>query len=132
MTNQSKQPWLIWWILWVAFQTGIVILYGVLGSNALPVPAPSPESLIWLAGLAPFFISTNIRWVVLPRAQSAQTALPLFILGMALAEATCFLGLFLFQAHKQELFALSVLGIFQFIPAFARRYFAPDDQHPNP
>ena len=30
------------------------------------------------------------------------------------------------------LFALSVLGIFQFIPAFARRYFAPDDQHPNP
>ena len=72
-----------------------------------------------------------IRWVVLPRIGNAQAALALFMFGLAIAEATCFLGLFIFPAHKQELFALSVLGIVQFVPHFARRFYAWDDKRPN-
>ncbi len=40
-----------------------------------------------------------------------------------MAEATSFLGLFIFPGHKQALCLLSALGIFQFIPFFAARYF---------
>ena len=131
MTNESKQQLTVWWVLWAAFQAGIFVIYHFLGGSAAQPPSPSPDSPLWLAGLAPFVISTIIRWVVLPRARSAQVALPLFIVGIAMAEAVCFLGLFIFPAHRQELFALSVLGIFQFIPYFARRYFVPSDQHPD-
>ena len=58
-----------------------------------------------------------------------NSAFPLFVMGIALAEMPCFLGIFLFPSHMQELFALSALGIFQFVPFFAGRYFPSDDQH---
>jgi hypothetical protein len=35
-------------------------------------------------------------------------------------------GVVVFPQHKQGLFLLSVLGLAQFVPAFARRYFAQD------
>ena len=48
----------------------------------------------------------------------------MFVAGIAFAEASCFLGLFIFPAHQKELFILSALGILQFIPFFARRFYA--------
>jgi hypothetical protein len=123
MPNQAKQQLLVWWVLWVAFLSGIFMIYHFLGSTAAPSAPASSNSSTWLAGGVPFVISMIIRWGVLPRAWNAQTALALFVAGIAMAEMTCFLGLFLFPAHKQELFLVSVLGIFQFIPTFASRYF---------
>ena len=131
MTNESKQQLIVWWVLWAAILTGIFVIYHYLGGTAAPSRSPSRDSLSWLAGLAPFAICSIIRWVVLPRIGNAQAALALFMFGLAIAEATCFLGLFIFPAHKQELFALSVLGIVQFVPHFARRFYASDDKRPN-
>lgn len=131
MTNESKQQWIVWWVLWAAILTGMFVIYHFLGGTAAPSRSPSLDSLSWLAGLAPFVISSIIRWVVLPRIRNAQAALVLFIFGLAMSEATCFLGLFIFPAHKQALFALSVLGILQFVPSFARRFFEPDDKRPK-
>lgn len=71
----------------------------------------------------PVVLSVVVRWLVLPRAVIPQLALPLFIVGIALAEATCFFGLFIFPEHKQALVLTSALGIFQFIPLFARRFY---------
>jgi hypothetical protein len=127
MTNEAKQQLIVWWVLWAAFQTGILIIYQFLGNAAGSASSVPANSLIWLAGLGPVVVSTIVRWRILPRVQSAQGALPLFIMGIALAEATCFLGLFVFPAHKQELFVASALGIFQFIPFFAKRYFTEND-----
>jgi len=130
MTNQTKQRLTVWWILWATFQTGIFVIYHFLSAAQRPQPMTAASSA-WLVGLAPVAFSAILRWLVLPRVQSAQAALPLFIMGIAMAEATCFLGLFIFPAHKQELFILSALGIFQFIPIFARRYFTHDDENRN-
>jgi hypothetical protein len=127
MTNEAKQQLIVWWVLWAAFQIGILIIYQFLGSSTGSTSSVPADSLIWLAGLGPVVVSTIVRWRILPRVRNAQGALPLFIMGMALAEATCFLGLFIFPAHKQALFALSALGIFQYIPFFARRYFEDND-----
>ena len=132
MPNEAKQRLTVWWILWAAFQIGIFVIYHFLSRTSAQPQPPSAASATWLAGFAPFFVSTIIRWGVLPRVARAQAAFPLFIIGIAMAEASCFLGLFIFPAHQQELFMLSVLGIFQFVPCFARRYFTLHGHHaPN-
>ena len=111
----------VWWTLWAAFQVGIFMIYFFLGKFSSGGGA-SAESITWLAAITPVLFSAAIRWVILPRVAAATAALPLFIVGIALAEATCFLGLFIFPPHKLELFILSAFGIFQFIPYYAGRF----------
>src|SRR6478609_12061205 len=97
---------LVWWTLWAAFQVGIFMIYFFLGKFSSG-GAASAESITWLAAIAPVLFSAVIRWVILPRVAAATAALPLFIAGIALAEVTCFLGIFIFPPHKLELFILS-------------------------
>jgi hypothetical protein len=72
--------------------------------------------------MTPFVISVLIRFLVMPRLKSIASALPVFIVGIAMAEMSCFLGLFIFPSHQRDLFILSAVGIFQFIPIYAQRY----------
>ena len=72
--------------------------------------------------LIPLLASSAIRWAVLPRMKVAVTALPFFIMGIALSESVSFLGLFLFPAYKGALCLLSGIGIFQFAPYYASKY----------
>ncbi len=130
-TNEAKAQMTVWWVLWAAFQIAIFIYYHFLGNTGVQPRPQRVDSFIWLAGFAPLTISAIVRWLVLPRTRDAQSALPLFIVGIAMAEATCFLGLFIFPAHRQELFIWSAIGVFQFIPYFVPRYFARDDQRLN-
>lgn len=128
--SSPKQQLLVWWVLWAAFQIGIFFLYFFL-SRPASAAAPSVESLPWVIGAVPVFLSAILRWIVLPRFRDAVSALPIFLIGIALAEATCFLGLFLFPAHQRDLFILSVLGIAQFVPFFAQRYFENPEDAPD-
>jgi hypothetical protein len=92
-----------------------------MGPHMVP-PAGSADSPLWIIGVGQFFVSVVVRWLVLPQAKEAQRAFVWFILGMAFAEAVCFIGLFLAPAHKLELFILSALGIFQFLPYYAAKF----------
>jgi hypothetical protein len=127
MMNPGKQPLIVWWMVWASLLTGLFFFYHFLGGSGATPPQTAPESSAWLVGLAPVALSSIIRWFVLPRIASAWIAFRLFVAGMAMAEAACFLGLFIFPQHKQELLILSGLGIFQFIPLFARCYFTNDN-----
>ncbi|MDD5349562.1 MAG: hypothetical protein PHQ12_05065 [Chthoniobacteraceae bacterium] len=118
------QPLLVWWVVWAAFFTGLCQIYYFLGVAAPAHPAYGPaNALVAAAGLLPVAASIVIRWAVLPRLSDSRKAFVFFVVGIALAEASCFLGLFVFPAFKTPLFAFSLLGIAQFIPFFARRYF---------
>jgi hypothetical protein len=116
--DNNKPQVVVWWAMWAAFQAGIFFIYYFLRTPGELAPDSSP---VWLAGAVPFLLSVVVRWAVLPRAANARLALPLFVVGIALAEASCFLGLFIFPAHRASLFYLSAAGIFQFIPTFASR-----------
>ena len=123
----SRNPQLIvWWMLWLAFQTGIGFFYFFLGGVGGRTPAAEAggDSPLWMIALGPFLVSIVMRWVFLARATQAQRALVFFILGIAMAESVCFIGLFLAPAHKLELFILSALGIAQFVPYYAGRFTA--------
>lgn len=121
MNSSSSPTVLVWWILWAAFLSGVIVMYQVLGARPASSPGLGPDGM-WIVAATPVALSVVIRWVMLPRITARATAFPLFIVGIAMAEAALFLGLFLFPAHKQELFYLSVLGIAQFAPYFAGGY----------
>jgi hypothetical protein len=123
MDNRAKQQLIVWWTIWAAFQAGIFVIYFYLTNNRAAPSESAFNSSIWLAGFAPLIVSSLLRWLALPLMPNAQAALTVFLLGIALAESCCFLGLFIFPAHRFEMFLMSVFGILQFIPVFASRYF---------
>lgn len=127
--DKTKQMLLVWWIAWAAVLGGLVVIYLVLGRGPVkPEPVADKEVLKHLVGLVPLFVSVVIRWLVLPRFDSLQRAFPLYIVGLALAEACGILGIFLGGPFRDDLFVLGVLGVTQFVPIFARQLTRPKEQ----
>ncbi len=122
MNGRANPQLMVWWSLWVAFLVAIGCYYQFLGSTQAQSAPPVSDSSAWLAGLAPLLLSVLIRWLVLPHISTAGPALAVFAIGIALAEVCCFLGLFIFPAHKEALFVMSFIGVFQFMPFFASRF----------
>jgi hypothetical protein len=121
--QSSAARWLLWWILWAGILAGLVAIYFVLGEQPAAVPtgrivATDFVGLVWLLA------SCLVRWLVLPRVRSVQSAFVLFVVGMALAESCGLMGIFL-SAFRNELFVLGMLGIVQWMPLFARIYCRP-------
>ena len=108
----------MWWVVWAALMISVCINYIFLARTS-PTGATSPG---WPAALVPFFLGTVVRWAVLPRMENPQRAWAIFLVGMALEESLCFLGLFIFPARQLELAILSEIGMVQFIPVFAKRF----------
>jgi hypothetical protein len=115
-----RQQLVTWWVLWFAFQVGICVMYKFLHRQP---PLPSDDSSLWLIATIPALMSTSLRWAVLPRLDDPAKALPVIILGIAFAEATAFLGIFIFPAHHWELFLAAFAGIAQWVPIYAGRFF---------
>ena len=127
-SNQAKARLFIYWIIWAAILGGLVLIYVFLGRGA-PKPAPAKDVLVNLAGFVPLFVSVVIRWLVLPRYTDLGRALPAFIVGLALAEACGILGIFLGGPWRDDLFALGVLGVTQYVPLFAAKMARPDNSN---
>ncbi len=142
--SSAQRQRLVWWALWAAFQIGIVIIYIFVGmpksqspvdvpglakhgkvtfSNDLVDPPAKKEPVLWQLALIPVLISVVLRWTVLPTIEEPTKALSVMVIGIALAEATCFQGIFIFPSHQFPLFFASAAGIFQFIPIYVGRYF---------
>lgn len=72
--------------------------------------------------LVPVLASAVIRWLVLPRFTEARRAFPIFVVGLALAEGSAILGMFLLPTLRTEFCVLGVMGVAQFIPVFVAKY----------
>jgi len=123
--DRIKARLMIWWVIWGAVLSGLIIFYFVLAGNE-PLPPPVTRELLTnLAGLVPLFLSVIIRWLVLPRSEDPSRALGMFVIGLALAEGCGLLGILLGGGYRDMFFMLGVLGILQYVPVFARRLFEP-------
>ena len=120
--QRDRPPLTVWWLVWGGLLTGLVLIYAGLGRGPVRLPPAGAHPLAGLVGFLPLFISIVIRWLVLPRMTSLARAFPLFIAGLALAEACGLLGIFLGGVYRDQLFLLGVLGIVQYLPFFARQY----------
>lgn len=126
MSNPQAPPRIILWVIWFALFSGVLVMnFAIPASENTPASGDSP---LWLVAVLPLAISALVRWFVLPRTTSIPAALPVFIIGMALAESAAIAGIFIFPAHRTELVALGLIGIAQFMPFFAARYDAGTDR----
>ena len=125
MSHQSKPavqvPAFIWWILWAGVTTGLGLVYFTLGRSPVPDSTESAEIVPYLiTGM--LFASCVVRWLVLPRITLRQQALPVFILGMALAEGCGLLAIFLLRENRDSFLTLAFLGLAQYAPLFVSRF----------
>lgn len=85
------------------------------GSQGLRFPIP----LV----LAQIFAAAAIRWLVMPRIRGYPALLKALIIGMVLAEAAEFYGIFLLPPSvpqtKMTIFYLSLASALQFAPFYA-------------
>ena len=116
---------LIWWIIWASILTGLIVIYYFLGRGPLAPAAPGANPFANLIGFVPLFVSIVIRWLVLPRYTEPGPALVMFIIGLSLAEGCGILGIFLGGPYREDLFVLGVLGVVQYVPFYAKRFFEP-------
>jgi len=117
---------LIEWIVWSAISVVVIVLYFNFGQRpSAPEQTTTALSPLAFIGLGPLVASIALRWLLLPRMPSAQKRFPLFVVGVALAEACGILGIFLGGEHKDTLFALSLLGLVQYFPAFLPSFKPP-------
>ena len=124
--RQIKVRLLVWWILWASPLMVLVLIYLFLAQGKpLPVNVPARESLTGLIGVVPLFVSIVIRWLVLPRYTQERRALVLYIIGLALAEGCGLMGILLGGPYRDSLFVLGVMGVTQFVPFYARKFFDP-------
>jgi hypothetical protein len=116
---------LIWWIVWAAALTGLVLPYHFFGRGPLVPAVPGANPFLNLAGFVPLFVSIVIRWLALPRSTGPGPALVMFLLGVSLAEAGGLHGIFLGGPYREDLFILGVMSVTQYVPLSARRFFEP-------
>lgn len=125
MENRSRGvPHFLWWIVWLAILCGPVVMFVVWRSQSEP-GAKTLGGFAWFA-LLPLLFSSGLRWLLLPRQQIAIKAYVIFVMGLATAESCSLLGIFLGGEHRFDLFVLGLLGVLQWMPLFARRFYAPD------
>ncbi len=125
MINPEQKPNAtpIFWCMWMAIISGLVIIYFFIGSG---IKSSSSKGL-WFLPIIPLCASVFIRLRILPRLSGVQM-LPLFIVGLALAESCGILGVFIVSSMKQLYFALSLVALLLYIPIFASQRKENDDQ----
>jgi hypothetical protein len=112
-----------WWAIWMAALAEAGILYVFLA----PGEPKSMDGITGIPGemivLVPLGLSILIRWGGLGFVRKGSIAFVLFLAGVSLAVLAADMSLFLGEYFGRELFTVSVLGILQFAPLFARQYF---------
>jgi hypothetical protein len=116
---------LVWWMLWFAFFQGVPLYRLFLVPKAAPGQPLPPDVIPWGLALLPVLASGILRWNVLPRLREKNHGLLCLVAGIALAEMTCLLAIFLARSHLDLLFAASGLGVLQWAPFYADRFLAP-------
>lgn len=114
----KNPPTILWWIIWAAILSTVV---GLAAFMPVRPPLTGPNPIRYLP-IAPLVLASVVRWLVLPRFTQPTRAFPIFIVGIALAEASAVFGIFLVPELRGTYVILALLGIAQFAPVFLSRF----------
>ena len=113
---------LVFWVIWASMSGGVVLLRHFIAPATRSGPPASPSSgafgPIELLCVGVALASLVVRFLVLPRLDSLQKKLPVFVVAMAMAEGSGVLGIFLARSHQTELFALRIACLALLAPVF--------------
>lgn len=113
------------WIIWFAqLQAAFIFQFFLAGGFSKGENAVEPMAAwLWLACLLPLVVATGIRWLVIPKIKQAAQQLVTMIVGLALAEASVLVGIFLvapdYPQNQIGFLMVAVVGIIQFAPSYA-------------
>lgn len=128
-SNKSKAPTaVVMWVMWCAFASALMMYRIMLVSkrhNTHSITAPD-TIFMWVLYVIPIFIVLPLRWVVIPRLRVPILILPVFVMGVAFAEALTFFGLFLFPAQFRLFYLTSWLMLLQLMPIWTLRPDSPN------
>lgn len=116
-------PKIVPWLLWGAIVAGFVMLNVFLGGKAKPT-----ESDIALMGLIPVALSVLVRLLVIPRLPNLTTAIPAFIVCLALADAGGLLGVLFGGRHAPAVIGAAFAVLVLQNPVFALGRFDSDSR----
>lgn len=122
--QRIKTHLLIFWVIWGSVLAGLVVIHFILGQKPVK-PVVASDLPVNLTGVVPLFVSIVIRWLVLPRCHDFTRVLPVYVTGLALAEACGLLGVFLGGPYRESLFVLGVLGVTSYVPLFVKQLLGP-------
>lgn len=105
---------LLLWVFWLSILSGLPLLYLWVPAD---LPAEPQASATDYLPLVPLLVSVFLRWNLLPRQRAPQRQLPLFMVGLFLAEAAGLLGLFVVPHMRQTYTVLAILTLLQYCPA---------------
>jgi hypothetical protein len=115
---------LVFWIIWFATLQGLVVIQFFVGGGIPKGSDQGPAPTLWVAvaGILAL-VALSIRFMWIPRLAALPKKLPAMIVGLALAEAIGFVGMFLvgkeFAATRLALFVLSIACIASLAPVYA-------------
>lgn len=121
----TKQHALVMWVLWFAQLQAAFIFQMFLGDGfSKAANAAEPMALwLWLICCVPLVLATAIRWLIIPKIQLPQQQLMAMIIGLALAEGTVLLSIFLvapdYPQNQIGILMVAVVALIQFAPSYA-------------
>lgn len=114
---------IVFWILWFSMTSGVCIIHYFLGpaSRAKAASDATDAALgpIEVVCIGAVVAAMIVRFLVLPRFDSLQKKLPVFIVAMAMAEGCGVIGTIVARSHQRELFTLSLVALALLAPVFA-------------
>ena len=112
---------LVLWILWFAIISGLCMVYIFLGRNPAVVADKGNEVLRFVP-LIPLAVSVAVRFLLLPKFKSLTKVLPIYIIGLAMADGSGIIAIFLLpHADAVSYFTTAVIVLMMYVPLFASK-----------
>lgn len=125
---QTQQPpiQITAWIIWFAILNGLVMIQFFVGGG-IPsgINHGTPPALQQYLPAVPAFLALVVRFLIIPRISAPLKKLPVMIIGLALAEATGILGIFVvgksYGSTQLTFLVLSLLAILAMAPVYMKK-----------
>ncbi|MFT3869269.1 MAG: hypothetical protein QM715_12495 [Nibricoccus sp.] len=112
---------LILWIIWFAIVSGFCLVYLFL-APAKNSEASAPESVLRWFPFVTLVSSIAVRFILLPKFKSLTKVLPVFIVGLSLAEGSGIIATFLLSVgDARTYFVATVTVLLMYAPLFANK-----------
>lgn len=125
MQSQQAPIQVTAWAIWFAILSGLVVIQLFVGGGfPSEIDHGKPSALQQYLPAVPALLALVGRVLVIPRISTSQNKLTAMVIGLALAEATGLLGIFLvdkeYGSTKLAHFVLSILVILTMAPVYLK------------
>jgi hypothetical protein len=112
---------LILWIIWSAITIGLCMIYVFLGQGT--AGAHSKDlGIMRVIPMVPLALALLVRFLLIPKFKSLTKVLPLFIIGLSMAEGSGIIAIFLLpHADAVNYFTTAVIVLLMYDPLFANQ-----------